>query len=360
MPCRQLAGVAIAIALVVGCDDKPSVPTEATGKGVVNAAVGGEASGRGAAKAEVAADAKADAKAIALPKVDAEVAADIQPRIGGTIVVVADYRVEILAFVVGRIEAVIMDAKGELVADPSKLVLAASFAAKGDARADVDLKWDAELGRFVGQVAAGVELVPGAVEIELTVDNKASAGALAELALAAEASHGGQIMVAGDWSIELVADAGVVHAHAFDASANAHLAGDLKLVLDAGAGADLELVWDPPSASYKAELAGGLDLSAQPLVLRVAAGAEVAVAAVHSFHASAKLAAAGELDAKADVRPPEVHAKAGAHAGASGNSSVKVETKKSASAKASAKGSAKASGGIKIGGSAKGGIKIGG
>ena len=374
MPRSHVACGALALALVIGCDAKDTAPAEAAGKGEVKAAALADASSKGAAKTEVVVDAKTDAKVDAKAdanidaKVDANVdaLAAIAPRIGGTIVAVADYRVEILAYVSGRIEALVMDAKGELVADPGKLVLACSFAAKGDARAEVDLKWDAELARFAGQVAAGVELVPGAVELELAVDGKASTGALAELALAAEASHGGQILVAGNYSIELVADAGVLHAYAFDASGKAHAAGDLDLDVDVGGGSKLELVWDAPSASYTAALAADLELAAKPVIVQVKVGADVAIAAVQSFSAKAKVAAAseldaaGKLDAHAEAHAPKVSAKAraGGHAGASAKGGVKVETKKSASA--SAKGGAKASGGIKIGGSAKGGIKIGG
>lgn len=368
MPRSHVACGALALALMVGCDAKDTAPVEAAGKGEVKAAALADASSK--AKTEVVVDAKADAKADvkADADVDAKVdaLAEIAPRIGGTIVVVADWRVEILAYVNGRIEALVMDAKGELAADPSKLALACKLAAKGDARADVELKWDAELARFVGQAAAGVELVPGAIEVELALDGKASTGALAELALAAEASHGGQIFVAGDYSIELVADAGVVHAYAFDASGKAHAAGDLDLDVDIGGGSKLELVWDPPSASYTAALAADLELTAKPVIVQVKVGADVAIAAVQSFSAKAKVAsaseldAAGKLDAHAEAHAPKISAKGsgGAHAGASAKSGVKVETKKSASA--SAKGGAKASGGIKIGGSAKGGIKIGG
>lgn len=351
MRCNPVAYGALALVLVVGCDSKESAQTDADGKAVAKAAVGADSS----AKAEVKAEAKGDAKADA----DVAAAAAVQPRIGGTIVVVGEYNVEILAFVGGRIEAVIMDAKGELLAN-TDLELAAKLAAKGDAKADVELKWEPTLARFVGQVDAKVELVPGPIEVSVDVGGKASVGALAELGLAAEASHGGQVLVAGDYSIELVADGGFVHAYAFDVNGKAHAAGDLDLDLAVDGATDLRLQWDAPSASYKAKIDGKLDFDAKPIVLKVAASGKVAVAAVQSFHASAKLAMKGKADVHADVRPPEVKAKAdaGAKAGASAKAGGKVETKKSASA--SAKAGAKASGGIDIGGSAKGGIKIGG
>jgi hypothetical protein len=309
------------------------------------------------ATAEADADAKTNADASAKAEAKAP-AVDIQPRIGGTIVAAGEYYVEILAFVDGRIEASVMDAKGELVAyADGKLQLSATLAAKADAKAKVDLAWDVELARFVGQVDA--ELVPGPLAIELTVDGKVSAGALAELGLAAHAHHGGQMMVAGAWSIEIAARGGFVHAYVFDISGRAHAKGDLELHLDAGA--KLDLHWDPPSASYKAKLEGGLELEGKPLVLRVAAQGKVAIAAVASFHASARVAIADEVAAHANV-DGDAGLKAGAHGSAKSGAKVEVHEHAGASGKASAKAGAKASGGIKasIGGSAKGGIKIGG
>jgi hypothetical protein len=307
-------------------------------------------------KTDATADVVADAK------VDVDVAADIKPRIGGTIVAAGSHNVEVLAFVDGRVEAVVMDAKGELVADPGAFGLSIALAAEGDAKAQVDLAWDVELARFVGEVKGDLVLVPGPIEVSLTADGKASVGALAELGLAARASHGGQIMVAGAWSIELVAKGAAVHAYAFDVSGKAHAAGDLDLDVDLDADTKLDLKWDPPSASYKAEIDGKLDLDAKPLVVRVAADGKIALAAVASFHASAKADADAALAAAADIRPPkiDVKAKAGgaAKAGGSAKASAKVETKKSAKAKGKIEtgdGSFKA--GVK--GSAKAGIKIG-
>lgn len=361
MRCRHLAIGALTLAFGISCDSKTEVKADAEAKPQANAAAGAEANGKTAAKVDVSADADVAADAAA----DVDIAADVKPQIGGTIIATGDYNVEILAFVSGRIEAVIMDAKGVLVADPGKLQLGAKLAAKGDAKADVDLKWDVELARFVGQVEADIELVPGPVEVELTVDGKANVGAMAELGLAAEARHGGQIMVAGAWSMELVAEGGFVHAYVFDASGKAHAAGDLDLDLDLDAASKLDLTWDPPSASYKAKLDAGIDLNAKPLVVKVAAEGKVAFAAVQSFQASAKLAMKGDVDA--DIKAPSVHAKADAKAGAKANvgasakGSAKVEAKKSSSSKASIKigdgakaggsASAKAKAGFKLGGS---------
>lgn len=361
MRSRRLAIATLALVLATGCDSEGTGKAEAGGKTEAGAAASAEGAGKARAKADVEADAKADVEA----DVDALAAADaeLEPQIGGTIVAAGDYRVEILAFVDGRIEAVVMDARGALVADMSKLALVVTLAAEGEAKAKVDLAWNAELARFVGKVEAGVELVPGPVEVAVAVDGKASTGMLAELGLAVGASHGGQVMMAGAYSLEVVADAGFVHVYVFDAAGKAHAAGDLDLDLDLGAGADLDLKWDPPSASYRAEVKGDLELEARPVVVKVRAGGELATAAVASFHASAGGAARGELDAHAELEPPSVKVDAKAKAGAKGSAKAESKSSASASGKASAKlggGGAKASIGGKATAKGKIGFKLGG
>jgi hypothetical protein len=362
MRSRHLAFGTLALVLVIGCDSKGSEKAEGESKTEAKAAAGADGAGKVQAKAAVKADVEADADVQA--DADAEVAAAIEPQIGGTIVAAGDYNVEILAFVDGRIEAVVMDAKGVLVADMSKLAVVVTLAAEGEAKAKVDLAWDAELARFVGKVEAGVQLVPGPVEVAVDVDGKASAGMLAELGLAVQASHGGQVMMAGAYSLEVVATAGFLHVYAFDVAGKAHAEGNLDLDVELDGGGKLDLKWDPPSASYKAEVKGDLDLEAKPIVVKVQAEGKLAMAAVASFHASAAVAAKGDLDAHVEVEPPSAKVDAKARAGASAKGNAKVESK--TSGKASGKASAKVGGDggakVGIGGKAKAkvGFKLGG
>jgi large repetitive protein len=362
MRSRRLTIGTLALVLALGCDSKGSEKAEGEGKTEVKAAASAEGAAKMQAKADVAAEVDVDAAAQADVDVDvdADLATAIAPQIGGTIVAAGDYHVEILAFVDGRIEAVVMDAKGVLVADMSTLAVVATLAAEGEANAKVELGWDAELARFVGEVEAGVQLVPGPVEVAVEVDGKASTGMLAELGLAVQASHGGQVMMAGAYSLEVLAKGGFVHVYAFDAGGKAHAEGDLDVDVELGGGGKLDLEWDPPSASYKAEVKGDLDLEAKPLVVEVRADGKLAMAAVASFHASAGGAAKGELDARVEVEPPSAKLDAKASAGASGKGSAKLESKSSSSA--SGKASAKVGGGgakASIGGKAKAKGKIG-
>lgn len=349
----HLAFGAITLALSIGCGSEPAAKADAEAKtaanveGAAKSKVEGEAGAKATAKAE--AEGEADIEADAEVEAEADVDVDIQPRIGGTVVAAGDYNVELLAFVDGRIEAIVMDAKGELVADMSALAIAATLAAEGDANAKVELAWDAGMQRFVGVVRGGVQLVPGEAKVEVTADGEANVGMLAQLGLAVQAGHGGQVMVAGDHSIEIAASAGFVHAYVFDMAGKAHAAGDIDIEMQVDGGAAIDLQWDPPSASYKAEWKGDLDLEAKPVVVKVEVAGAAAMAAVASFHASAAVATRGELDAKVEVRPPKAKIDASAKSNASAKGGAKVETKKSASA--GGKASAKAGGG-----SAKAGV----
>lgn len=376
MRCKHLVLGVFVGSVALACDAKESDSAQASAK------VDGAAGAKAAAEAGVKAQADASAAAVAEgdAQLDAEVAADadaevaIEPRIGGTIVVACDYAVEILAFIDGRIEALVMDAKGELVADASAMKVAAKLAAEGDVTADVALAWDAPSARFVGQVEGDVTLVPGPVEVSVEAEGEASVGALAELGLAVQAQHGGQVMMAGAYSLEVVAQAGAVYVWAFDVAGKAHAEGDLDVELELESGAKAKLVWDPPSARYQAKIDGDVELEAKPIVVHVVADGKVAVAGVQSFHAAAAVAARGELDAAAEVQPPSVkaHADGGVHTGASAKGGAKAKTEGSAGAsgKVSGKAGAKASGkaGAKIeagfgGGAkakAKAGLKIGG
>ncbi len=313
-------------------------------------------------EANAAASADTQAKLVEAPvKAQAAAQVAVQARIGGTVIPTGNFNVEVLAFTTGRVEAIVMDAKGELVAEPAKLGLVANLAAKGNAQAKVDLGWDALAQRFIGRVGAGVKLVPGPIEVDLKADGKAEVGKLALFNLAVEASHGGQIVVAGDYSVELVAAGGFVTAYVFDASGKAHAAGDLDLALDAGAASKLKFAWDAPSLSYKAKLSGDLDLNAKPIVLSVSAGGKIALGGLAAFRGDAKAALAAEAKlaadaklgaaAKADLKlkVPDVSAQVNATKSAAAKAaasirapSVNVDVKKSASVGTSPSGTASA------------------
>jgi len=319
-----------------------------------------------------ATSASAEAAATASVTAAAAVKASVTPRIGGNVVAVGDFFVEVALQRSGLILALVFDQSGKLVNDGVKLSVKAK--AKGGASSKVELAFDPPRACFHGQADAGVELESGPIEVSLEVAGKAVGTGNLALAIALpEPRFGGAVVAAGDFAVELVAKGPEIQAFVFDASGKAHAAGDLDLNVALGADAKtkVKLAWDPPRSSYKAKVSGDLDLMLEPirLDLKVAgkafAGAVASIksAAALNLKADVKAKLDADVDAKLDaaadvnakVKAPDLKAKAAA--------AVKVEPPKvnvSASKSASASADAKAGAGAKAGAKAGGGAKIGG
>ncbi len=254
------------------------------------------------------------------------------PKLGGHVLAVGDLGAEVVARANGEVDARLFDSAGvELKGDVD---CKARFATGGE----VALKFDPGRACFHGQAQVG--LAPGAFELSVSSGGKAKVGALASASLVASAAHGGQVVAVGDYSVELVAKGPEIAAFVFDASGKAMTAADVDLALDLGAnlGQRVALKWDAPSLSYKANVAGNLDLSAQPIRVSLQAAGKAFVGAV----ASLKGAAAAHLDAAAKL-DTDVDAKLGAKADL--NAKLKAPTldaKVGADAKAGAKAAAAA------------------
>jgi hypothetical protein len=147
----------------------------------------------------------------------------------------------------------------------------------------------------------------------------------------------------------------LVAAYAFDASGRAIATGDLDVTLDLGARADrhLKLTWNAPTASYRAKLDAGLDLSATPVRVAIRSGGKIHTGGCASL--STKLSGSAKLAANANaaLKAPNVKAKIDANKAVAASAKAKVAApavtvKKSASAttsgdgKTGAKASAKA------------------
>lgn len=301
-----------------------------------------------------------------------------EARFGGQVLAAGSFAAEVLVSADGDVRAYVFDASGAELEGDAGAKFKVRLQAKGGARHEVALAFDPPRASFVGKVGAGVELEPGPLEFVAEAKGQVHVGALERVALRVAASHGGAVLAAGDFSVELVANGPELQAFVFDAGGKAHVAGDLDLsvAVGANAGSSLKLVWDPPSLSYKARAAAGLDLAVQPLRLKLVAAGKAYAGAVASIKAAAglnasaglkakldadvdaKLAAAADAklnagaDLKAKVQAPDVKAKAAAAA--------KVEPPKlnvslTKSAGASAGGGAKAGAGAK----ASGGFSLG-
>jgi hypothetical protein len=302
-----------------------------------------------------------------------------EPRLGGHVLAAGAFTAELFAGISGEVRAFIKDSAGAEVKADAGASFKAIVNAEGGAREAIALSFDAPRACFAGHAKAGVVLAPG--PLELVVDAKVGAGIgrLESIGLSVEASHGGQIVAVGDYSLELVAKGHEISAFAFDASGKAHAAGDLDLKLEVGQGAGTTLVlkWDAPSLSYVGSAAANVNLALQPIRVSLVASGKAFVGAVASLSAAAKanvnlkanvdlntdakLAAAAKLSAKAQAK---LDAAAKASAAKAASASVKITppkvnlgTSQSASATAKAGGGAKAGAGVKASAGLSLGIK---
>jgi hypothetical protein len=301
------------------------------------------------AKSNDAANVKASASASGSATANVK-AAIVAPRIGGVVAAAGDFSVELAVHQLGLVEALVSDASGKLVSDGVKLK--ALVQVKGSATEQVELAFSPAHARFEGHAKAGVELVPGPIDVTLDIGGKALSCQLNAAVVLPEPHFGGQVMAVGDFAVELVASGPEVRAYVFDASGKARATGDLdlKLAIGAAAGSNLVLSWDAPSLSYVGRLAADAKLALQPVRLTLVANGKAFVGAVASLSAAAKVDTnlKGKLDAGAKAKLDEA-AKLSARAA---SASVKITPPKlNASAKAST--GAKAGAGAKAGGSAK-------
>jgi hypothetical protein len=287
----------------------------------------------------------------------------VGPELGGTLVVAGEHGIEIVANADGNVDALVHDRAGARIAGDANAKLDVELTGADGKLHAIALAWNEARACFTGKADAGLKLAAGPAKIGLA--GKASVK-LPNLALRAKAEHKGRVVVAGDYSVELVADGNTLIAYAFDASAKAHAKGDLDLAARLGSGAFVKLAWDAPTLSYRAKIDGDFDLNVQPIVVSLKAEGKAFVGAVFKADAkaNAKLDANAKADVKAEAKAPEVKAKAGLASNAKADtkasakanvqapkvnvSAPKVNVTKSASS-SSGGGKAKASAGFSIG-----------
>jgi len=303
-----------------------------------------------------------------------------RPKVGGQVLAAGDFSAEVLAHRGGEVQAFVHDRAGAEVKANASASFLVRCRAKGGGMEEVALHFDAPRSCFAGKAKAGVELEPGPLEFVVDAKVGAGIGGLERIALMVDASHGGQLVTVGDYSLELVAKGGELKAFAFDASGKVQSAGDLDVRLDVGAdnATKLALAWDAPCLCYKANVAGNSNLALQPIGVSLVAGGKAFFGAVTSLQAAGKANlranaklddANANVDANAKLGPsaklaaqasatvdPKLDAKASAGAAKGASATVKVTppkvsvtTNSDATSGAKAGGGAKASAGFSFG-----------
>jgi len=209
--------------------------------------------------------------------------ADARARFGGHVTKVGDNLVEVVVHKNGHVHAWVTDLEGKTIASPAKAKVKVKLAAKGGAKPEVALAWQEPEGRFVGKADAGVDLEAAPIEVALDLDGKARTGAIAEVALVGEAEHGGNVVAAGNYSVELlVAPKGKVEAFVktaagakVDGSANLDL--KVKVPDVSGKAHVVALAWAPARARFEGKVDGDVELAPGPVevTLDAKAGAKI-------------------------------------------------------------------------------------
>jgi hypothetical protein len=260
------------------------------------------------------------------------------PELGGSLLAAGDFGAEVFVRANGEVLALVRDRTGARLGADADLSVSAKVATADGASHDLSLAFDAARGCFAGKAGAGIALAPGPFELSVSGKAGARVGALANLALTASATHGGEIVVVGDYAVELVLEGKEIVAYVFDASGKASAAADLGLELELGASGEqrLKLGFHAPSLSYRAAFSGSID--AVPVRVRLVASGKAFVGAALSLKALGKARLGGSLSAAADL---------GASAGAELDTGVSVKAP-AVNAKVTATGAKNASAGAKV------------
>jgi hypothetical protein len=203
----------------------------------------------------------ATASASAAASARAEPAA-LRARLGGSLVTVGDYVVEVLLHADGLVEASLMDRTGQPLLTTTEASLTVRANTPGGTGTDVKLAWDPPRARFSGHAGGGAKLASGPVKVDLTLQDKMQQGTLAMAPLVTGPRFGGQLLAVGDLGAEVLATAnGNLVAHLWDVKLEPVTAGaKVEAVVKMGAGAaeTVALHWEEPTARFegKANLNG--------------------------------------------------------------------------------------------------------
>jgi hypothetical protein len=102
----------------------------------------------------------------------------VEPAIGGKVFLVGRHQCELAVYVDGRVEGLVMDAKGAAVASERVSEFSASLSAEADERPRVKLLWDAGTRRFRGQAEAKAVLTTRPIDVTLQLDESTQSGVL--------------------------------------------------------------------------------------------------------------------------------------------------------------------------------------
>lgn len=299
------------------------------------------------------------------------------PELGGDVLVAGAHSAEAFVRPNGEVFVFLRDRAGVELQGDAKLDVKAAVNTSAGASEEVSLAFEAPRGCFAGKAKGA--LAAGPFELRIKPQGADHTfGRIEKVSLVADAKHGGEVLVAGDFSAEVVLDGKAKSVAVFVADASGKASAeenlDVKVGFDADAAPNISLAWDAKKLCYKGSLSGEADFDGKPIRLEIAAAGRAFVAAASSLRAvvDARLKAAAKVDADADLKARaklDADAKANVKGGAKANVSAPAATAKVSvaapkvnvdeKASAQAKAGAKAGGDAKASAKAKGTIKVG-
>lgn len=206
---------------------------------------------------------------------DAPVGPSVAAKLGGTLIDVSSFFVEVLLREGGELEALVLDSEGEPVTKGATLTI--SVDGSDAAVHPVAMAYDAELGAFAGELEGDLDIVAGPVEVAVAAGGVTGTRQLEHLAVAPAPTHGGAVLVAGPVAAEVVIEPeGTVHAyfvHASGAPRGAWTGKSKVVVLGVdGARHPCALRWNAASRHHVGCADGGVRVASGPVELIVERG----------------------------------------------------------------------------------------
>lgn len=206
------------------------------------------------------------------------------PQRGGTVVVAGDYAAELVAKPDGSVTAYVVDGDGNPVSGEEARVQVELEV--GGATRPIALRWDPQVGAYVGRPEGELQWTGGAVALSVDKGGARHRTRVARVAPAPAPSHGGDIVVAGDLAVEVVPEGdGELKAYVVNAAGEAVADPAQTQVVVMVDQRPVVLAWDPAEGAYKGTIDARLDVAAAPLQVAVVHRGRRRWGGVHVRHA---------------------------------------------------------------------------
>jgi hypothetical protein len=195
------------------------------------------------------------------------------PELGGHMLALAKFGLELWPEASGRVRALVRDARGELVRD-AKLAFEARLLTTSLARENVRLTWSEASDCYEGHASA--PLRPGPLEVALSSADS-DVARIRQAALAPAPTRAGRVVLVGFHSVEVVATQGELELFVYDAFGKRYPANHLELVVLLRTKPNVTLSrasWDAQRESYRVKLAAA-DVATVPFRISLRAGERI-------------------------------------------------------------------------------------